>query len=160
MFNYSSNFRDKISRADRLINKSSASSKIKSKITSLQRNNNPKIVDKKEDRINIPKTKDPQSIVVDQSSRKIDNLTQGNNRQEIKTQVGFKEDPISVYKELYLDEIQKQSKNRYEIEQKEIDIKRLNLEIQEIQKENENLKRQKVQRDDLIEQLTKQNELH
>jgi hypothetical protein len=41
-----------------------------------------------------------------------------------------------------------------------LERKRLEIQVEEFKKENENLKRQKFQRDELIEQLTKQNELH
>lgn len=73
---------------------------------------------------------------------------------EQQTQVGFREDNANLYKELYLDEIQKQNKARFELEQKDLEKKRVEIQLEEIAKENENLKRQKNQRDELIEQLT------
>ncbi len=44
---------------------------------------------------------------------------------------------------MYLDEIQKQTKIKYEFEQKDLDRKRIEIQLDEFKKENENLKRQK-----------------
>ncbi len=64
-------------------------------------------------------------------------------RPDQKTQIGFKEDPMSVYKELYLDEIHKQNKIKFEFEEKDLERKRLEIKMEELIKENDNLKRKK-----------------
>jgi hypothetical protein len=91
----------------------------------------------------------------DGNESKNEEVSKGYLRPDQRTQIGFKEDPMSVYKELYLDEIHKQNKIRFEFEQKDLERKRMEIKLEEILKENENLKRQKSQRDELIEQLTK-----
>ncbi len=71
-----------------------------------------RVLGKKTNGDNPPKEQSQigKSEILGNLDKRVDDISQPVYRPEQKTQVGFKDEQLSVYKELYLDEIQKQNK--------------------------------------------------